>query len=229
MLDKKFNIKDLDENDRPMEKLMILGTQGVDNYELLAILIGSGTKNQNALELSKHILDNIFRRDQLLFASANELMEISGIGMSKATRIIAGLELGRRLGMIEAYNQISFNNPKSIAEYFYYYYKHTTIEKFNILMLDTKNKLIARNTISIGTINSTIVHPREVFKNAIKKSANSIILVHNHPSGDPRPSEEDIKITKRLKEVGEIMGIMVLDHIIIGDNRYVSLKEINIL
>lgn len=229
MEERKINIKDLDVNERPMEKLMMLGPKCLTNYELLAILIGSGSKYKNALELSKYILDQAFIKNQLLFASVEELMQVNGIGVSKSTRILAGLELGRRLGMIDTYDQISYNSPDTVAEYFYYHYKHSTIEEFVILILDSKNKLIALDSISVGTINSTLVHPREVFKNAIKRSANSIILVHNHPSGDPSPSNEDILISKRLKEVGEIVGIKVLDHIIIGSNRHVSLKEKNII
>lgn len=224
-----FTIKDLDKNKRPMEKLINQGVNELSNYELLAILIGSGTKKMNAIELSKHMLFEVFQEKQLLFASVEELMQISGIGISKATRILAGLELGRRLGMLDSYDKISYNSPDTVAEYFYHYYKHTSTEEFVILILDSKNKLIAIDTISIGTINSTIVHPREVFKSAIKRSANSIILVHNHPSGDPSPSQEDIMISKRLKEVGELIGIKVLDHIIVGTNKHLSLKEKNLI
>ncbi|MDO5027314.1 MAG: DNA repair protein RadC [Tissierellia bacterium] len=229
MDDKKINIKDLDVCDRPMEKLVSSGVKNLTNYDLLAILIGSGNREQNALDLAKTILNEKFRKSQLLFASIEELMSVKGIGLSKATRILAGLELGRRLGMVNTYDRISYNSPDSVAEYFYHHYKHSSNEEFVILILDSKNKLIDLDTVSIGTINSTIVHPREVFKNAIKKSANSIILVHNHPSGDPRPSDEDIKISKRLIEVGNIIGIKVLDHIIVGANRHVSLREENII
>lgn len=229
MNDRKINIKDLDVNERPMEKMIMLGPECLTNHELLAILIGTGSKYRNALDLSRYILNEVFLRNELLFASVEELMQVNGIGVSKATRVLAGLELGRRLGMIDTYERISYNNPETVAEYFYHYYKHSTTEEFVIMILDSKNKLIALDTISVGTINSTLVHPREVFKNAIKRSANSIILVHNHPSGDPNPSNEDIAISKRLREVGEIVGIKVLDHIIIGANRHVSLKEKNIL
>lgn len=225
----KYTIKDLNVDERPMERLINYGVSELSNQELLAILIGSGTRKRNALELSKHMLDEVFVNKELLFASVEELMQVEGIGVSKATRILSGLELGRRLGMIDAYDRISYNSPDTVADYFYHYYKHSSTEEFVILILDSKNKLIAIDTISIGTINSTIVHPREVFKSAIKRSANSIILVHNHPSGDPNPSQEDIMISKRLKEVGEIVGIKVLDHIIVGANRHISLKERNIL
>ena len=222
-------IKDLRKEKRPMEKLLSFGVDNLSNKELLAILIGSGTRELNAIELANKLLDFDFVHSQLLFATVEELMQIKGIGISKATRIVAGLELGKRLSMVDRYDQISYNSPQTVAEYFYSHYLQSSTEEFVVLILDSKNKLIALETISVGTINSTIVHPREVFKGAIKRSANAIILVHNHPSGDPTPSEEDIKITRRLAEVGQIVGIQVLDHIIVGKNRHVSLRERNIL
>lgn len=222
-------IKDLSKEKRPMEKLLSFGVDNLSNKELLAILIGSGTRELNAIELANKLLDFDFVNSQLLFATVEELMQIKGIGISKATRIVAGLELGKRLSMVDRYDQISYNSPQTVAEYFYSHYLQSSTEEFVVLILDSKNKLIALETISVGTINSTIVHPREVFKGAIKRSANAIILVHNHPSGDPTPSEEDIKITRRLAEVGQIVGIQVLDHIIVGKNRHVSLRERNIL
>ena len=222
-------IKDLSKEKRPMEKLLSFGVDNLSNKELLAILIGSGTRELNAIELANKLLDFDFVNSQLLFATVEELMQIKGIGISKATRIVAGLELGKRLSMVDRYDQISYNSPQTVAEYFYSHYLQSSTEEFVVLILDSKNKLIALETISVGTINSTIVHPREVFKGAIKRSANAIMLVHNHPSGDPTPSEEDIKITRRLAEVGQIVGIQVLDHIIVGKNRHVSLRERNIL
>lgn len=225
----KKTIKDLSKEKRPMEKLINYGVANLSDKELLAILIGSGTRDHNAIELAQKILEEDFLDNQLLFASVEELMQIKGIGISKSTRIVAGLELGKRLGMIDRYNQISYNNPETVAEYFYSHYQQSSTEEFVVLILDSKNKLIALETISVGTINSTIVHPREVFKGAIKRSANAIILVHNHPSGDPTPSDEDIRITKRLAEVGEIVGIKVLDHIVVGKNRHISLRERNII
>lgn len=220
-------IKELNKEDRPMEKLIAHGVSNLQNEELLAILIGSGTKEQNAIALAKHILEDIFEANQLLYASVEELMQIKGIGQAKATRLIAGLELGKRLGMMDRYDKIAYNNPQTVAEYFYNHYLDASTEEFMILMLDSKNKMIGIDSISVGTINQTLVHPREVYKNPIKRSANAIILVHNHPSGDPMPSEDDIRITKRLIEAGEIIGIRVLDHIIIGANRHLSMKERN--
>lgn len=225
----KLTIKDMDEESRPMEKLFVKGAQALANEELLAILVGSGTKDQNAIELSRYLLENVFVKKELLFATPSELMEVKGIGVTKATRIVAGLELGRRLGMIDSYEKISYSSPDTVAEYFYNHYKHTSNEEFVILLLDSKNKLIAMETISVGTINQTLVHPREVFRRAIKRSANAVILVHNHPSGDPTPSHEDVLISKRLKEVGDLVGIKVLDHIIVGSHRHTSLRERNII
>ena len=225
MDNERIKIKDLEKDKRPMEKLIKEGVKEISNQELLAILIGSGTREKNAIDLADELLNRKFVDNQLLFASVEELMENKGIGLAKATRILAGLELGRRLAMIDKFDRISYNSPESVAEYFYDHYSHSPREEFVALILDSKNKLISIDTISIGTINTTIVHPREVFKNAIKRSANAVILVHNHPSGDPTPSKEDIQITKRLFEVGEIVGINVLDHIVIGANRHYSFKE----
>ena len=229
MLKENKRIKDYLREERPMEKLLKNGVAILDNKELLAILIGSGTKEKNAIELSNDILANKFIGNQLLYSSVEELMEIKGIGMSKATRIVSGIELGRRLGMINSFDKMSYNSPESVADYFYDHYKTSNKEEFVILILDSKNKLLALDSVSVGTINSTIVHPREVFKSAIKKSANSIILVHNHPSGDPHPSKEDLQITRRLSEVGDIVGIKVLDHIVIGSNKHFSFKENNLI
>lgn len=229
MVEQSKKMMDIVEEDRPMEKLIRLGIGQLTNDELLAILIGSGTRDLSALDLAREILDDIFPGKTLLYSLVDELMEIKGIGKSKATRILAGLELGRRLGMKDRMEEISYNSPDTVAQYFYEHYKHSSTEEFVILILDSKNKLIAIDTISVGTINYTVVHPREVFKNAIKRSANSIILVHNHPSGDPNPSSEDIRVTKRLVEVGKLLGINVLDHIVVGANKHISFKEKNLI
>lgn len=226
---KRMTIKEFHENDRPMEKLRQFGPEVLDDTELLAILIGSGTKKKNAIELASEIMNSRMTKRELLNASCDELMKIPGLGLSKSSRIIAGLRLGRRLSLEESFSKISFSNTKSVAEYFYEYFLYDDKEKFCTVLLDTKNKPIATIEISVGTLNASLVHPREVFKPAIKNSANKIILVHNHPSGDPRPSMEDIKVTKRLIEVGNIIGIEVLDHLIIGNNKYISLFEKNLI
>ncbi|WP_297377814.1 DNA repair protein RadC [uncultured Helcococcus sp.] len=224
-----YTIKEISKNDRPMEKLYNYGKEVLSDSELLAIILGSGHKNKNAIFLADEILKVYFKDKNLLFASIDQLMEINGIGLSKASRIIASLELGKRLSKYETMNNISLTSPDSVANYLFDHFRDSYREEFLILILDTKNKIKASKTVSIGSINQTLVHPREVFRFAITNNANSIILSHNHPSGDPSPSHEDILITKRLQEAGKLIGIKVLDHIIIGHDRYISLREKKII
>lgn len=220
-----YTIKELSQNDRPMEKLMNYGVDGLSDIELLAILIGSGTKKKNAIVLADEILKIKMKDNNLLYTSVEQLMQIDGIGLTKACRIIAGLELGKRLSKIDRFEKMSLDSPESVANYLYMHYIRAVKEEFCILLLDTKNKVIAIETISIGTINQSLVHPREVFRSAIMKNSNSIILAHNHPSGDPTPSREDILITERLIKAGEYLGIKILDHLVIGKNKFISLRE----
>lgn len=220
-----YTIKEITVNERPMEKLKAFGVDTLSNSELLAILLGSGTKEKNAINLADEILKVHFKDKNLLYASFDKLVEINGVGQSKACRILAGLEFGKRLNKIDKFTSISITNPSSVADYLYEYYRDSYREEFVILLLDTKNKVTYTKTVSLGSLNQTLVHPREVFRFAIMHNANSIILSHNHPSGDPTPSKEDIMITRRLIEVGNLIGIKVLDHIIIGDNKYISLRE----
>ena len=229
MIEKNLKISELNEEDRPMEKLISYGVSSLNNVELLAIIIGSGTRGKSSIDLAYDIIYDKIGEKDLLYSSAQELMSIKGIGKSKATRIISGLELGRRLGKIDSFSKISFSSPKTVADYFYRYYRNKSKEEFCVVLLDTKNKPISIESVSVGTLNSSLVHPREVFRQAIKKNANAIILVHNHPSGDPSTSKEDLVVTKRLIETGKIVGIKVLDHVIIGINRYESLKAIDLM
>lgn len=224
-----YTIKEISKNDRPMEKLYNYGKEVLSDSELLAIILGSGHKNKNAIFLADEILKVHFKDKNLLFTSIDQLMEINGIGLSKASRIIAALELGKRLSKQESMNNMSLTSPDSVANYLFDHFRDSYREEFLILILDTKNKIKASKTVSIGSINQTLVHPREVFRFAITNNANSIILSHNHPSGDPSPSHEDILITKRLQEAGKLIGIKVLDHIIIGHDRYISLREKKII
>ena len=224
-----YTIKEISKNDRPMEKLYNYGKEVLSDSELLAIILGSGHKNKNAIFLADEILKVYFKDKNLLFASIDQLMEINGIGLSKASRIIASLELGKRLSKQESMNNMSLTSPDSVANYLFDHFRDSYREEFLILILDTKNKIKASKTVSVGSINQTLVHPREVFRFAITNNANSIILSHNHPSGDPSPSHEDILITKRLQEAGKLIGIKVLDHIIIGHDRYISLREKKII
>lgn len=220
-----YTIKDLPVDERPREKLYRYGAKSLSNSELLAIIIRTGSRNTSALEASRNLLS--LDKMGLAFisqCSIEELSKVEGIGKCKASQILASIELGRRISLSNNY-AMKINSPLDVSNVLMEELKYLEKEYFKIIMLNTKNVIISIEDISVGSLNSSIVHPREVFKEAIKRSSASIILVHNHPSGDPTPSKEDINITKRLIECGEILGIKVLDHIIFGYNKYTSLKE----
>lgn len=221
-----LTIKDMNENERPREKILSGGVESLSNAELLAVLIRTGTKKFSAIDLAQKILamdkNGI---NHLKSCTIEELKEISGIGSSKACQILSAIELGKRLGCRPFDYKVNIKAPRDIANIYMEKMRNYNKEHFKTVLLDTKNKIISTEIVSIGTLNSSLVHPREVFVNAIKKSASGMILMHNHPSGDEKPSIEDIKITKRLIQVSKIIGIDVLDHIIIGDGTYYSFKE----
>lgn len=222
-------IKQLPEEMRPREKLTVQGEQYLSEAELLAIILGSGTRALSAIELAD---DLIARNKGLHFIktmSISDLQSIDGIGLAKASRIKAALELGRRLASQDARQREQISSPEDVKDLVMEDMRYLDREYFKCLYLDRKNKFVALDTISVGGLSSSLVHPREVFKPAVKLSAASVILIHNHPSGDPTPSSEDIDITKRLVDSGKILGIDVLDHLVIGDGRYVSLKSANMI
>lgn len=223
------SIKDLNDNDKPREKLYKFGADKLSEYELIAILLGSGSRNEDVLTLSKKLWQYMSKFHRISELVIDDLMEIEGIGLSKACSIISALELSKRINIRECVDNFSVGSPKSVADIFMNILRDEMKEHFYVLLLDTKNKIISWDEISKGDLNSSIVHPREVFKYALKYSANSIICLHNHPSGDPTPSMQDIEITKRLQEVGNLVGIKLLDHIIIGYNKYISLREKGIM
>lgn len=223
------SIKDLNDNDKPREKLYKFGADKLSEYELIAILLGSGSRNEDVLTLSKKLWQYMNKFHRISELAIDDLMEIEGIGLSKACSIISALELSKRINIRECVDNFSVGSPKSVADIFMNILRDEMKEHFYVLLLDTKNKIISWDEISKGDLNSSIVHPREVFKYALKYSANSIICLHNHPSGDPTPSMQDIEITKRLQEVGNLVGIKLLDHIIIGYNKYISLREKGIM
>jgi len=217
---------------RPREKLLALGPDALNEHELLAIILGQGTRDTSALELANQLLSTYEGLRQLQKASLEELIQVKGVGSAKAASIKAAFEIGRRVSKgVET--RFLIKSPEDVTQFV----KQILIqemrdydrEHFMVLYLDRKGGLIVKEDISIGGLHSSIVHPREVFKTAVKRSAASMILAHNHPSGDPAPSREDIDITRRLIEAGHIMGIEILDHVIIGENTYCSLKEKGLL
>lgn len=230
LFESNYTIKDMPETERPREKLLNYGAETLSNEELIAVIIRTGNKEVTAIDLGKRIL-SLDQRGLVFLTdiTIEELKSIKGIGNTKAAQILAAIEIGRRLSYNNNVAKIKINSPSSIANVFIDEMKYLHKEHFRVILLDTKNQIISTEEISIGTLNASIVHPRDVFKVAIKKNANSMILIHNHPSGDVSPSREDINITKRLEEVGKIVGINILDHIIVGDNKYLSFKERKII
>ncbi len=210
--------------DRPRERLMMLGAKSLSTYELIAIIFRFGYLEQSAIDLAKKLLSSLDSLSQLRTKTVNELAKIRGIGETKAISILAAIELGERV-LNDNSEKIPISSPKDVFELLKYDMKDLEQEVMIALFLDVKTHLIAKKQIFIGSLNQSLIHPREVFKYAVKYSAYSIILVHNHPSGDPQPSVQDLDVTKRFKEAGKLMQIELLDHIIIAKDKYQSIKE----
>lgn len=222
-------IKDWPESERPRERLIKYGPESLSDAQLLAIILRTGSGEKGVFGLSMALLDTFKTLRNIDSASITELSAIKGLGIAKIAQIKAAFELGRRLMGESSDSNPMFSSSHSIYSYFAPRFKNLKKEFFISLLLDAKNRLIRECKISEGTLTNSIIHPREAFKEAIRESAASIIFVHNHPSGDPTPSRDDITVTERLKKAGDIIGISVLDHVIIGDGRYVSLKEKGVL
>ena len=221
-----YKIKEIPKKERPRERLKEVGVSNLTNKELLAIILKSGTKNKNVNDLAIEIL-NKYNLEELKDLSINELTKIKGIGEVKAIEIISAIELGKRIILHPKEEKIIFNNPKQI----WTHYKHLFINKkqelFYCLYFDNKQRLISKKLLFMGTINQSITHPREIFKEAYKLSATSIICLHNHPSNDETPSKADINFTNKIIEIGKIQGIPILDHIIITEDNFYSFYEHN--
>ena len=225
-----IRVNDIPLNERPIEKLLQFGVESLSNEELLAILLRTGTKGENVIALSKRLLIELDGLDGLLNVSFEEASKIKGIKKVKACQIIAMMELFNRFRTLRSQREsFKISSPRDISTLLINEMSNFKQEVFKLILLNTKNVVIGTKDVFKGTLNSSIVHPREVFKEAIQRGSASIIACHNHPSGDPNPSKEDINITLRLKECGKIMGIELLDHMIIGANKYVSLKEKGII
>jgi len=219
-------IKNWPEDERPREKLLQRGVSALSDAELIAIVLrtGDATAGQTALDLGRDFLHRFGSLDELAQASVAEICAVKGTGPAKAATILAAFELGRRLaGSQLRFGQDRFTSPEQIFQYYHHRLRSLRKEQFHILLLDSKNRILRDVLISQGSLTQSIVHPREVFSQAVRDSAAAVILVHNHPSGDPTPSREDREITCRLKEAGDLLGIRVLDHVIIGQETFVSL------
>lgn len=221
---KHQTLKEMPGDEKPREKLFTQGVSKLSNTELLALILRTGSKGETALGLSQRLLGHLEGLKGLMDFAVEELMELEGIGPAKAAQLKAVSELSKRMPGVKD-KEISIKSPNDAACVLMNSLRYLKQEVFKVILLNTKNKIIAVEDVSQGSLNSSIVHPREVFNIAIRRSSAAVILVHNHPSGDPNPSQDDIRVTKRLIEVGHLVGIVVLDHIIIGDGIYVSLKE----
>jgi DNA repair protein RadC len=225
LLSEHLLIRDFPKEERPRERFMQSGPKSLSNQELLALLLRTGTKNESVIQLANRLLTTFEGLRLLKDASIEEMTSIKGIGEAKAIQILAAVELGSRIHKLNFEDRYVIRSPEDGANYCMEEMRFLSQEHFVCLYLNTKNQIIHKQTIFIGSLNASIVHPREVFKEAVRRSAASLICLHNHPSGDPTPSREDIEVTKRLVEFGRIMGIDLLDHLIIGEHKFVSLKE----
>ncbi|MDI3480495.1 MAG: repair protein RadC [Tepidanaerobacteraceae bacterium] len=231
-MEESLTIKDLPKEERPRERMERYGAQVLSDAELLAVLIRTGTASESALMLAHRILKGNGTKSGLAFVadcSIEELSKIRGIGLAKSVQIKAAVELGRRISSYSGRNPVIINTPADVKHLLMEEMRFLEKEHFKVILLNIKNHVISVEEISVGSLNSSIVHPREVFKPAIRRSSASIILVHNHPSGDPTPSREDLAITKRLVDAGKLLGIDVIDHVIIGNGIYISMREKGII
>jgi len=224
-----LTIKDLPKEIRPRERLLAKGAANLALNELVAIIIRTGTSSLTALQVADLLLKSFSNLELLAQAEVAEISGIKGIGQAKAIQIKAALELGSRLLTSKASTKEGITSAEDVFNLLSPTMRYLDKEYFKAIFLNTKNQVLQVKDISIGSLNASLVHPRELFKAAIRVSSAAVILVHNHPSGDPQPSSEDLEITTRLWDAGKILGIKILDHIIIGDNKYVSLKERKII
>ncbi|MEX2934436.1 RadC family protein [Staphylococcus saprophyticus] len=220
-----MKINDLANHQKPRERMLNYGASHLSHAELLAILINTGRKGYSSLDIANELLKSIVNLKELKHLSINDLNKIKGVGLYKALTLKAAFELGERMHSGSVDDKIQINNPKDAADFMMGKMEHLTQEKFIALFLNSKNIIIKQKTIFMGTLNSAIVHPREIYSEAVKCASNAIIVLHNHPSGDTTPSLEDIKTTDRLRKCGDILGIQLLDHVIIGDHTYLSMVE----
>lgn len=218
-------MKTVAEHDRPREKLRRLGLWALGDNELLAVVLGHGQARANALDLANALLGAMGGVHGLVRAQHDELERVPGIGAARAAQVLAAVELGRRTLTRAARDRVQITAPRVAAELLLPLYGNRPVEQFGVMLLDTKHRVLRTTVLSIGTLDASVVHPREVFREATLAGAAALVLFHNHPSGDPRPSEEDVKLTERLIAAGMLMGIYVIDHVILADVQDDSFSE----
>lgn len=225
MAESHYKISRWPEKERPRERLLQQGPQHLGEAELLGILIGKGTKSKTAIDLGRELLERYESLENLFSRSPSELMKVKGIGSAKAATLFAAFQLVRRIQSQKKRERPTFKRSSDVRDHYLPLMKDLRKEVFQVLLLSRANKLIKEVTISEGTLDASLVHPREVFREALLESAAGVILIHNHPSGNPAPSEEDLRITKQVVEAGKVMGIKVYDHIILAGEDYRSLAD----
>lgn len=221
-----MKIKELPLNDRPIERIQACGVSTLSNEELLCVILNTGTPEYSVETIARSVLKKLDQIQDLNFLTIQELMKIDGIGPAKATRIIAALELGKRVSRFrETLHKVKFESAETV----YYYYRnllgYKLQEEFHCIYLDVKKKIISEKLLFLGTLDFSMVHPREIFKEAYQLSASSIVCIHNHPTSSVEPSKQDIELTNQLVKIGNLLGIPIIDHVIIGNNNYYSFFE----
>lgn len=223
-----MNLKTLPEEEKPRERLIKYGKENISTNELIEIILKSGTRNKGIKEISHNILSSVNNINELKTAEISTLEKIEGMSKIKAIELIAAIELGRRVYEDNKYqNLVKLTSPVTIIDYFHTEYKDKKQEIFTVLYLDNQKNYLDKKELFKGTVNYSLVHPREIFKEAYLLSASYIVCIHNHPSGDATPSKNDIELTRKIKELGILHGITLMDHIVIGDNNYYSFYEDN--
>lgn len=223
-----MKLRDLPNEEKPRERLTKYGKENISNDELIEIILKSGTRKYGLKEISHNILSSVNNINELKNIEVNTLAKIDGVGMVKAIELVAAIELGRRIYLEDNYNELVYlTDPDSIIKYFHNLFNGVKQELFYVIYLDNQKKYIDKKLLFKGTVNYSLVHPREIFKEAYMLSASGIICIHNHPSGNSSPSSNDIELTKRIKDIGILHGINLIDHIIIGNGNYYSFYQDN--
>jgi DNA repair protein RadC len=222
-------MKDLSPDDRPREKLLRHGASALGDNELVALVLGSGCAHAGALAVANELLRARGGLHGLARSSCGDLAQVAGIGIAKAAKLVAAQELGRRTLAVAPAARVRLATPRDAAAFLLPAFGSRPVEHFGAVLLDSKHRVIRTTVVAVGTLNSTIVEPRDVFREAVLGTAAALVVFHNHPSGDPAPSPDDVALTRRLAAVGELMGITVVDHLVLGDARYCSFKEMGLL